>query len=63
MSDYLERIRARVDQNLDNELQALRTERLATRKLLRKIREILAHDCAIEEAELINEIDDLLGVE
>ena len=64
MSDRHVAALARVDQRLFDELQALRTERLATRKLLRKIGWVLEQPCwrtygAL--ATLLNDINDLLG--
>ena len=51
----------RVQDLLDVELQSLRTERLATRKLLRKIRDELECSWSIRMQSLASEIDTLLG--
>ena len=66
MSDRHVAALARVEQRLDDELQALRTERRAMRTLLLKIGWVLEQPCwrtygAL--ATLLNDINDLIGVE
>ena len=62
MSDRHVAALARVEQRLDDELQALRTERRAMRTLLLKIKaELAVLKLSNWRAELINEIDTLLG--